>query len=166
MEFSPNRRFFPCPTVWVLAGVVALMLSLPLRGEQPFYDRTHPSKVFGEERNYRIFLPPKYESGKKRYPVIYYFHGHSDRYTLERYDDGKGTVPKITRFVLSHNVIVVAADVPPGTRISLVLENETWTFHYTSDVRYGAEPLFQAFQFHRTHLHRHELKVPGRKYKN
>jgi poly(3-hydroxybutyrate) depolymerase len=48
---------------------------------QPFYDRKHFSKVLGEERNYRILLPPDYESSGRRYPVIYYFHGHSDRYT-------------------------------------------------------------------------------------
>ena len=48
---------------------------------QPFYDRKHFSKVLGEERNYRILLPPDYESSGRRYPVIYYFHGHSDRYS-------------------------------------------------------------------------------------
>jgi poly(3-hydroxybutyrate) depolymerase len=77
-----------------------------------FVDRTHPSKVFGEMRNYRLFLPPEYETdgGKQRYPVIYYFHGHSDRYTLERYDEGRDTVPKIERFVALARVIVIAVD--------------------------------------------------------
>jgi pimeloyl-ACP methyl ester carboxylesterase len=42
--------------------------------------------------------------------VIYYFHGHSDRYTLEKYDEGHDTVPKIAAFVAAHDVIVVAAD--------------------------------------------------------
>ena len=44
------------------------------------------------------------------YPVIYYFHGHSDRYTLEAYDKGLDTVPKIVNFVRNHDVIVVAVD--------------------------------------------------------
>lgn len=92
--------------------VALLLLAAALAGAQtrPFEDHVHPSKVFGENRNYRIFLPPDYGESAMRYPVIYYFHGHSDRYTLERYDNGKDTVPKITRFVAGHNVIVVSVD--------------------------------------------------------
>jgi predicted alpha/beta superfamily hydrolase len=77
---------------------------------QPFYDRKHFSKVFGEERNYRILLPPDYESSGRRYPVIYYFHGHSDRYTLEKYDNGTDTIPKMADFVAHHDAIVVSVD--------------------------------------------------------
>lgn len=77
---------------------------------KPFTDRTYPSKIFGEDRHYRIFLPPGYQSSGKAYPVIYYFHGHSDRYTLERYDGGTDTVPKIVAFVEKNPVIVVAVD--------------------------------------------------------
>src|SRR5262245_728006 len=77
---------------------------------QPFYDRTHPSKVFGELRNYRILLPPDYETSGKTYPVIYYFHGHSDRYTVEKYDNGTDTIPKMAAFVSKHDVIVVCVD--------------------------------------------------------
>jgi pimeloyl-ACP methyl ester carboxylesterase len=78
--------------------------------QQPFYDRSHYSKVFAQERKYRIFLPPDYGVSGKRYPVVYYFHGHSDRYTLEKYDNGLDTVPKIEAFVSNHDVIVVAVD--------------------------------------------------------
>ena len=78
--------------------------------QQPFYDRTYYSKVFAQARNYRIFLPPDYADSGKRYPVIYYFHGHSDRYTLEDYDRGLDTVPKIEGFVSTHDVIAVAVD--------------------------------------------------------
>jgi len=77
---------------------------------QPFIDLTHPSKVFNGPRNFRLFLPPDYATSPQRYPVIYYFHGHSDRYTLEKYDDGKDTVPKIASFVAENPVIVVAVD--------------------------------------------------------
>ncbi len=90
--------------VLVLAGAPAV------QGSQPFYDRTHSSAVFGQERHYRIFLPPDYDANAKRYPVIYYFHGHSDRYTLEDYDQGKDTVPKIADFVRTHDAIVVSVD--------------------------------------------------------
>ncbi|HUJ22595.1 MAG TPA: alpha/beta hydrolase-fold protein [Bryobacteraceae bacterium] len=79
-------------------------------GTQPFYDRKHFSKILGEERNYRILLPPDYETSAKRYPVVYYFHGHSDRYTLEKYDGGKDTIPQMADFVAHHDVIVVSVD--------------------------------------------------------
>jgi hypothetical protein len=49
---------------------------------------------------------------------------------------------------------------PAGVRIPLLLDNESWSFHYTPDVRYGREKLYQAFQLHTHHLHRYELRVP------
>src|SRR5947209_7979971 len=92
-------RFF-----WYLLAASSLIAS------QPFYDRVHPSKIFNGPRHYRIFLPPDYDVSEKPYPVIYYFHGHSDRYTLEKYDNGTDTVPKIAAFVAAHPVIVVSVD--------------------------------------------------------
>lgn len=85
------------------------LTSCPVAGAQ-LRDETFDSHVFGEVRHYRIFLPANYDSVSTRYPVIYYFHGHSDRYTLEDYDHGEDTMPKICRFVASHPVIVVAVD--------------------------------------------------------
>ena len=93
----------------VLAGVVAISVCC-LAQTQPFHDRSHHSAVFGQERTYRIFLPPSYAEESTRYPVIYYFHGHSDRYTLEHYDKGQDTVPKIAAFISKHNAIVVSVD--------------------------------------------------------
>ncbi len=90
--------------------ILSLAAAVPSFARQPFYDRTHPSKVLGEPRTYRIFLPTDYDVSNKAYPVIYYFHGHSDRYTLERYDNGTDTVPKIVDFVSGHDVIVVSVD--------------------------------------------------------
>jgi hypothetical protein len=40
----------------------------------------------------------------------------------------------------------------------VLLENESWSYHFTPDVRYGKERLYQAFQLHTHHLHRLELK--------
>jgi len=96
---SELGRLFP---LFLCAGL--------LKGGPPFIDRTYASKVFGGPRNYRIFLPRDYGTSSKRYPVIYYFHGHSDRYTLEKYDKGQDTVPKIAAFVAKNDVIVVAPD--------------------------------------------------------
>jgi enterochelin esterase-like enzyme len=79
-------------------------------GAAEFRDETFDSRVFDGSRHYRIFLPTNYDSVSTRYPVIYYLHGHSDRYTLEDYDHGEDTVPKICRFVATHPVIVVGVD--------------------------------------------------------
>ena len=89
---------------------VRMLPPCQVAAQRPFFDRTHQSQVFGEPRHYRIFLPPDYASSKQAYPVIYYFHGHSDRHTLEKYDNGADTTPKIAAFVAAHPVIVVAVD--------------------------------------------------------
>ncbi len=92
-----------------LAGL-ALAIAANASASRPFYDCTHQSQVFGEARHYRILLPPDYETSGKRYPVIYYFHGHSDRYTVEQYDNGRDTIPKMADFVAKHDAIVVSVD--------------------------------------------------------
>ena len=107
MTCLDEGRIFQFPSKLVCA---LALLAQCAQAAQPFYDRSHPSKVFGEARMYRIFLPRGYEDTDKRYPVIYYLHGHSDRYTLEKYDDGLDTVPKIAAFTAAHDVIVVAVD--------------------------------------------------------
>jgi poly(3-hydroxybutyrate) depolymerase len=94
------------PAVFVL---VALSV-IPALARPAYLDGTFASEVFGASRDYRIFLPPRYDSSEAQYPVIYYFHGHSDRYTLEHYDNGQDTVPKIAKFVANNDVIVVAID--------------------------------------------------------
>jgi poly(3-hydroxybutyrate) depolymerase len=80
-------------------------------------DSHHYSNVFGETRNYRIFLPAGYsDKGTKRFPVIYFFHGWSQRYfgSSNPYGDfDKGNEndgDNIANFVSGHDVIVVKAD--------------------------------------------------------
>ncbi len=79
-------------------------------------DARHYSNVLGETRNYRIFLPPDYfDNPQKRYPVIYFFHGWSQRYFgstrgggFDKGDDNNGD--NIENFVAGHDVIVVKPD--------------------------------------------------------
>ncbi len=80
-------------------------------------DLTHHSTVLGEERNVRVFLPRDYdEAPRKRYPVIYFFHGWSERHnrppnTGRGYDAGDDyNGDNIARFVGAHDVIVVKWD--------------------------------------------------------
>lgn len=81
-------------------------------------DSKHYSNVFGEIRNYRVFLPPGYSSSPgKRYPVIYFYHGWSQRFFgsgpdgynhFEKGDDNGGD--NIAAFVSLNDVIVVKPD--------------------------------------------------------
>ena len=81
-------------------------------------DSRHYSNTFGEVRNYRIFLPPGYyDKSEKRYPVIYFFHGWSQRsfgdggYRYAEFDKGNdNNGDNIAKFVSTHEVIVVKWD--------------------------------------------------------
>ena len=59
------------------------------------------------------------------------------------------------------SVVRLAPETPAGAAIPVVLDNESWSYHYTPDVRYGEEKLYQAFQLHARRLHRFEFRVPG-----
>ncbi len=98
--------------------VLGLLLAATLlhAAEALVYDRTHESRVFGETRHYRIFLPPDYETSSQRYPVIYWFHGYGERYNQpvqpgRDYDRGSDYGgDNIANFVATHAVIVVKWD--------------------------------------------------------
>ena len=96
-----------------------LLGALPLLGaEATIQDRVQFSQVFEETRNFRIFLPPNYETSGKRYPVMYWFHGWSERFNKpvddppnRNYDSGTDYGgDNIANFVGSHDVIVVKVD--------------------------------------------------------
>jgi Putative esterase len=93
-----------------------LACALASFGAEPLIqDHTHFSQVFGETRNYRIFLPPDYAASGKRYPVIYWFHGYGERFnkTLPDRNYDRGTDyggDTIGAFVATHDVIVVKWD--------------------------------------------------------
>lgn len=100
-------------------------------GQAVIQDRSHDSAVFGEERHYRVFLPPAYaDDGERRFPVIYFFHGYGGRYNgpadgtqstsaeSRYYDEWNGNVERcgpdprdnIATFVSENDVIVVKWD--------------------------------------------------------
>ena len=106
------------------AGLLAVLLAVPASvsvgvGQAPgrILDLTHDGAVFGEARQYRVFLPSDYDAAPaKRYPVIYFFHGWSERHnrppnTGRGYDAGDDYGgDNIASFVASHDVIVVKWD--------------------------------------------------------
>jgi poly(3-hydroxybutyrate) depolymerase len=89
-----------------------------LAGEVEVIDSRHYSNVFGEMRSFRVFLPVDYYSNpEKEYPVIYYYHGWSQRYFgsgpdsyshIEKGDDNDGD--NIANFVARNDVIVIKPD--------------------------------------------------------
>ncbi len=105
----------PIPTAFLLLAFAAQYGS---GAEAIIRDCMHYSNVFSEMRHYRIFLPPDYETSGKRYPVIYWFHGWSERYNEpvidgphRNYDVGTDYGGNnIANFVVAHDVIVVKWD--------------------------------------------------------
>ena len=79
---------------------------------------------------------------------------------IERIEDDKEREWTAAKDLTS--VIRMAVKTPVGTVIPIVLWNESLSFHFTPDVRYGVERLYQAYQLHRGHVHRLELKAGGR----
>lgn len=80
-------------------------------------DSHHYSHILGETRHYRVFLPPSYfNQNDKHFPVIYFFHGWSQRYfgssnpygDFDQGEDNNGD--NIAKYVINHDVIVVKAD--------------------------------------------------------
>ncbi|MEP6951128.1 MAG: alpha/beta fold hydrolase [Ginsengibacter sp.] len=63
-------------------------------------DTVHYSSVFNANKPYRVFLPAEYGLTKKRYPVIYYFHGNQGSHLL--------AVDGLDQLVNDNSVILVA----------------------------------------------------------
>ncbi len=107
------------PVLWVAFFFLFISATPPLFADDvSIVDSRHYSTVLGEIRNYRIFLPPGYfENPQKRYPVIYYYHGWSQRYFgstshssigIDQGGDNYGD--NIANYVSGHEVIVVKPD--------------------------------------------------------
>lgn len=113
------NKSLPIIVILLLAKLV-FFSCLAYSGGVIIIDSRHYSQVFGEIRNYRIFLPPGYyENPGEKYPVIYFCHGWAQRYfgnsgknysyaDMDKGDDNKGD--NIANFVSTHEIIVVKSD--------------------------------------------------------
>ncbi len=107
-------------TPFLIIGLLFLKMqffSNPIYAQEvTIIDESHYSNVLGEIRNYRIFLPKSYDSEqKKNYPVIYYYHGWSQRYfgSINEINSDVGDSndgDNIANFVANNEVIVVKTD--------------------------------------------------------
>jgi hypothetical protein len=57
------------------------------------------------------------------------------------------------------SVIELNPATPKGTEVSAILDCETYSYTLTPDVRYGPQPLYQPYQFHRHQLYLWTWKV-------
>ena len=110
-------KFLSIVTPFFLPMMV-ILINVNAEGQVKIIDSRHYSTVFGETRNYRVFLPKGYNSNpQKKYPVIYFLHGWSQRYfgsgedRYSEYDkDSDNNGDNIEKFVSANNVIVVKSD--------------------------------------------------------
>src|SRR4051794_28832183 len=113
------RKLLKNKKILISSSCFLLALSLAANSQNvTIIDSKHYSNIFGEIRNYRIFLPSGYfDNVQKKYPVIYFLHGWSQRYFGSGSDEyagfDKGNQNKgdnIANFVSAHEVIVVKSD--------------------------------------------------------
>ena len=93
MIFQLNKHLL----IILINGLVLSGISTILFSQE---DKTHFSKVFNLDKAYRIFLPADYYITKKRYPVIYYFHGNTGSHKLD--------IPGVGQLVKDNDVLLVA----------------------------------------------------------
>ena len=109
-QHKMSKRLLHVLAIWLLfSGFLRA-------GDVTIIDGKHYSEVFGEIRNYRIFLPSGYyENPDKHYPVIYFYHGWSQRYfgsinTIDSDEGNSNNGDNIANYVADHDVIVVRPD--------------------------------------------------------
>ncbi len=112
----PNPRFLISRALVLSAFLTLYMIPLLQAQKSTILDKWHYSEILGEIRNYRIFLPPSYyKDSLKHYPVIYYYHGWSQRYfgvtrDASFPDEDSLNIRNISEYVATHDVIVVRPD--------------------------------------------------------
>lgn len=89
----------------LLAGYLSVS-----KGQQaPYSDISHFSRVFGHEKQYRLYLPVGYSSQNlKKFPVIYFFHGWGGRHFKD--DNALLEYEKIKNLVDKYQIILVMWD--------------------------------------------------------
>ncbi|WP_114751050.1 alpha/beta hydrolase [Pleomorphovibrio marinus] len=118
-QFLLKRNFPALIGNWVLlfcllGGLSPLQASAQDRGS--ISDHIYYSEAFGESRNFRVILPPSYESSEEtRYPVVYFMHGWSERYfgslTREpKEDDAISLDDSLSLLAAKHNLVIIKSD--------------------------------------------------------
>ena len=78
---------------------------------------TLTSKILGCERKYAIYLPPDYETSKRKYPVLYLLHGSGDDQTgWVQFGDVLQITDKAIESGLATPMIIVMPDAQSGQK--------------------------------------------------
>jgi hypothetical protein len=93
-----------CSRVRIAIGLFVAAAALAFQAAQAppaatIREVSHLSQVLGQNRTYRVFLPPSYAASQKRYPVIYWFHGY-EQSDPQRESD-------LASYVGGHDVVLV-----------------------------------------------------------
>lgn len=72
--------------------------------------KTFSSKVLGREVSYLVYLPPRYEHEKDRYPVIYWLHGMNG----SQRTGAEGFIPHLDAAIRDHRLPPCIAVLPNG----------------------------------------------------
>lgn len=115
MGLRAGNRSIVC-LLSIMAFGATIMSSTVCAQTAVIEEPAHFSKVFQEEKGYRVYLPPDYATSGKRYPVLYWFHGHFGSYKQNTYRED------FSRYVGTHDLIVVAVDGHNNT------DNSTWDY--------------------------------------
>jgi hypothetical protein len=88
---DPNKSGFPHDMTW---------FNVPKNPQPGVVHKGYHSAAMDKEVGYNIYLPPGYEAGSRRYPVVYWLHGRnnteaSDGYPIQYLAEGiaSKTVP-------------------------------------------------------------------------
>ena len=81
---DPNKSGYPHDMIW---------FNVPKNPQPGVVHKGYHSAAMDKEIGYNIYLPPGYEGGSQRYPVVYWLHGRnntesSDSYPVQYLDDG------------------------------------------------------------------------------
>ena len=85
----------------IIVGLLAVAAAWAWQQAPLVREVTHSSEALNGAREYRAILPPAYEASRKRYPVVYWFHGY-DAENAERERE-------ISEYVAGHDLIVIEA---------------------------------------------------------
>ena len=81
---DPNKSGFPHDMIW---------FNVPKTLEPGVQHQGYQSAAMAKQIGYNIYLPPGYQAGTERYPVVYWLHGRnntesSDQYPVRYLADG------------------------------------------------------------------------------
>ena len=128
----------------VLAITVALgaLMAVPAAATENgtvYEERRMPSRILGKDVYYTVYLPPNYDAGNRKYPVVYLMHGGWDGRNEDWFRYG-GVDQILDRMINSGELPPFIAVTPEGRRDD---DNKFYTYYMNdADGGYRWEDMF------------------------